>query len=90
LKKKKPLVKLHINSRPVVSSLFEIVVGSYGSKCFSLEIHQNDIFFFIFKKLFSRSVHQNDLKTLIILNKIKLKQHDLKHTPKHILAAAKK
>jgi len=82
-------VKLHINSRPVVSSLFEIVVGSYGSKCFSLEMHQNDIFF-IFKKLFLRLVHQNDLKTLIILNKIKLKQHDLKHTPKHILAAAKK
>ena len=82
-------MKLHINSRPVVSSLFEIVVGSYGSKYFSLEMHQNDIFF-IFKKLFLISVHQNDLKTLIILKKIKLKQHDLKHPPKHILAAAKK
>jgi hypothetical protein len=27
IEKKKPLVKLHINSRLVVSSLFEIVVG---------------------------------------------------------------
>ena len=30
---------------------------------FYLEMHQNNIFFFIFKKLFLISTHQNDLKT---------------------------
>jgi len=34
-------------------------------------MHQNNIFYFIFKKLFLISVHQNDLKTLKNFNFLK-------------------
>jgi len=44
-----------------------LVVVAFQS-VFRAEMHQNDVFFFIFKKLFLRSVHQNDSKHTKNLN----------------------
>jgi hypothetical protein len=48
--------------------LFGSVVAVIFQSAFHLKMHQNNIFYFIFKKLFLISVHQNDLKTLKNIN----------------------
>jgi len=42
--------------------LFGSVVVVVFQSIFRAEMHQNDVFFFIFLKLFLRSAHQNDPK----------------------------
>jgi hypothetical protein len=48
--------------------LFGSVVAVIFQSAFHLKMHQNNIFYFIFKKLFLISVHQNDLKKLKNIN----------------------
>jgi hypothetical protein len=43
--------------------MFATIIAIVFQSVFHLEKHQNNIFFFIFKKLFLILVHQNDRKT---------------------------
>jgi hypothetical protein len=48
--------------------MFENMIAVTFQNVFHLKMHQNDVFFFIFKKLFLISAHQNNLKTLKSIN----------------------
>jgi hypothetical protein len=60
------------------TSIFGSVVAVLFKIVFRVEMHQNDVFFFLFLKLFLRSVHQNDPKHIKKLNFNKKKLNFLK------------